>query len=199
MELPALATLPVIYLAGGGGPAVNDVLVGAWLTHYAHRALIWPWLAQRHSSAMPAATVAAGFGFNVVNGLLFGWFLTRLADYPAGWLGDGRFVAGAGVMLAGAALNVWSDYYLARLRNATPGQPVLPGKFAFRLVSCPNLAGEMLEWAGFALMSWSLPGLSFAVWTWANLIPRALWRRRWYRERFDDYPKGRRAALPWLL
>ena len=59
--------------------------------------------------------------------------------------------------------------------------------------------GEMLEWAGFALMSWSLPGLSFAIWTCANLIPRALWRHRWYHQQYGNYPRIRRAVIPGLL
>ena len=205
MELPALATLPAIYLTGtrltggNGWWGVSDLLVGVWATHYAHRTLIWPWLVQRKGSRMPAVTCAAGFGFNIVNGLLFGWFLTRLASYPDDWFGDVRFVAGAAAMTLGAAVNIWADYHLSRLRNATPGRAVLPVNGPYRLVSCPNLMGEMLEWAGFALMSWSLPGLSFAIWTWANLIPRALWRHRWYQQQFDNYPSNRRAFIPGLL
>ena len=209
MELPAMVTLPAIYLTGArlagdhplqsGGWAAGDLLVAAWTAHYAHRTLLWPWLAQREGSPLPAVTCAAGFGFNVVNGLLFGWFLTRLADYPAGWFGDMRFVAGAAAMALGAAVNIWADYHLARLRHAAPGRAVLPASGPYRLVSCPNLMGEMLEWAGFALMCWSLPGLSFAIWTWANLIPRALWRHRWYHQQFENYPRNRRAVIPGLL
>lgn len=40
----------------------------------------------------------------------------------------------------------------------------MPTSDPIRLVSCPNLMEEMLEWAGFELMSWSLPWLSFAIW-----------------------------------
>ena len=48
-------------------------------------------------------------------------------------------------------------------------------------------------------MAWSLPALAFAMWTAANLIPRALWRHRWYREKFPDYPPSRRAVIPGVL
>ena len=60
----------------------------------------------------------------------------------------------------------------------------------FRWVSCPNYLGEMLQWSGFALATWSLPGLSFALWTVANLLPRAVAHHRWYRREFADYPEG---------
>ena len=85
------------------------------------------------------------------------------------------------------------------MRAKASGGAVLPRGGAFELVSCPNLAGEIVEWIGFALMSWSLPGLAFAMWTAANLVPRALWRHRWYRERFPGYPAKRRAVIPRLL
>ena len=56
--------------------------------------------------------------------------------------------------------------------------------------------GEIIEWSGFALMCWNLPALSFAVWTAANLIPRALSHHAWYRRTFPDYPPGRKAVIP---
>jgi hypothetical protein len=48
-------------------------------------------------------------------------------------------------------------------------------------------------------MCWSLPALSFAIWTAANLAPRALSHHAWYRARFADYPKQRRALIPFML
>ena len=66
-------------------------------------------------------------------------------------------------------------------------------------MSCPNYLGEIIEWVGWAVATWSLAGLSFAVWTAANLIPRAWQHHRWYRAEFPDYPKERKAVIPFLL
>ena len=66
-------------------------------------------------------------------------------------------------------------------------------------MSCPNYLGEILEWSGFALAAFSWPALGFALYTAANLGPRALAHQRWYRERFPDYPADRRALVPGLL
>jgi hypothetical protein len=57
----------------------------------------------------------------------------------------------------------------------------------------------VLEWVGFAIAAGSLAGWSFAVFTAANLIPRALTHHRWYRKQFPDYPRSRRAVLPFIL
>ncbi|MBN2807577.1 MAG: 3-oxo-5-alpha-steroid 4-dehydrogenase, partial [Prolixibacteraceae bacterium] len=65
--------------------------------------------------------------------------------------------------------------------------------------SCPNFLGEIIEWAGFALLCWSFPSLAFLIWTMVNLIPRALDHHRWYRTHFEGYPQQRKAILPKLL
>ena len=160
---------------------------------------MWPWIVQRHSRPMPVVICASAFVFNVINGLLNGWFLGYGVGYPREWLLDVRFMAGAVVFLIGAAVNVTSDYRLAGLRRQQQGQYVIPRGGAFRFLSSPNLTGEIVEWIGFALMAWSLPGLAFAMWTAANLIPRALWRHRWYCRTFPDYPPSRRAVIPGVL
>ena len=59
--------------------------------------------------------------------------------------------------------------------------------------------GEMIEWGGFALMTMSLPALSFFIWTVANLAPRAIAHNNWYKEQFGDEPEGRKAMIPSIL
>jgi hypothetical protein len=52
---------------------------------------------------------------------------------------------------------------------------------------------------GFALATWSFAGLAFALYTAANVGPRAFANHRWYREQFPDYPENRRALIPFLF
>ena len=68
----------------------------------------------------------------------------------------------------------------------------------YRFISCPNYLGEIMIWAGWAVATWSLAGLSFAVWTIANLVPRARANHNWYRENFPEYPSERKALVPLL-
>ena len=58
---------------------------------------------------------------------------------------------------------------------------------------------QLAAQAGFAIMAFNPAALSFAVWTAANLVPRALSHHQWYRGRFPDYPEGRKALVPGLL
>ena len=199
METPALATFPAIYLASSHQHPVGNLVVVMWIAHYGHRAFLWPWLVQRRGRTMPVTFCGSGILFNLLNGVLWGWFMGHLAHYPPGWLGRPLVVAGLALAGGGAALNVWCDYRLSRLRKAADDAYVMPSGGPFDLVSCPNLLGEIVEWVGFALLTWSLPGLAFAMWTIANLVPRALWRHTWYHSTFADYPRRRRALLPALL
>ena len=69
----------------------------------------------------------------------------------------------------------------------------------FERVSAANYFGEVVAWSGFALASWSLAGLSFAAFTAGNLVPRAYWHHQWYQKKFTNYPKQRKAIIPFLF
>ena len=199
MNSPALVTFPTIYLASGNLHLVGNVVVGLWLAHYGHRALVWSVLVPKRDTSVPLSMCTASVAFNLVNGALLGWFMGHVAAYPGEWLTDPRFIAGMVLFAGGAALNVWADYRLRYLRRRGASDRVLPKGGVFDVVCCPNLSGEIIEWIGFALLTWSAPGLAFALWTIANLVPRALWRRNWYRENFSDYPRQRAALFPGVL
>lgn len=199
VEVPCLVTFPVVYLMSGNFHLVGNIVLILWLAHYLHRTLVWPWLVQKRTATVSLTFCSTAVGFNLINGGLLGWFMAYAGDYANQWLSDPRFIAGLALMVGGAALNIWADYRLLHLRRAHEGQRVLPHGGAFDRVTCPNLAGEIIEWIGFALLTWSLPGLAFALWTIANLLPRALWRRNWYRENFSDYPEQRPALFPGVI
>ena len=103
------------------------------------------------------------------------------------------------MFVTGVIINLQSDHILISLRKGNEKGYKIPYGGLFKYISCPNHFGEMVEWIGFAIMAWSLPAFSFALWTIANLLPRAMSHHRWYKAYFEDYPKGRRAAIPFLV
>ena len=201
MELVSLVVLAGLFLAG---PSVKTapmwVFFALWTAHYANRSLIFPWRTRTQGKQMPLAIAGSAAVFNIVNaginGLYLGWFGD---GYPTAWLLDPRFIAGLLIFAAGAGINLWSDNRLIGLRAGGRQGYSVPRGGLFERVSCPNHMGEIIEWWGFALMCWNLPALSFAVWTAANLIPRAVSHHAWYRRTFPDYPSDRRAVIPALL
>ena len=101
--------------------------------------------------------------------------------------------------MAGFALNVHADNILLALRKPGEQGYKVPQGGPFRWLSAPNYAAELVEWGGFALATSSLAAFAFFFFSAANLIPRALTHHRWYRRTFPDYPKERRAIVPFLL
>jgi protein-S-isoprenylcysteine O-methyltransferase Ste14 len=146
---------------------------------------------------MPVALVAVGFAFNAMNGFINGTYLFFLSGgYPTDWLWDARFLAGLTLFIAGFVINRRADLTLRRLRAPGESGYKIPYGGLYHWVSCPNYLGEIVEWVGWAVATWSLPGLAFAIWTVANLAPRARAHHVWYHDRFPDYPSGRKALLP---
>ncbi|EDV21636.1 uncharacterized protein TRIADDRAFT_59840 [Trichoplax adhaerens] len=69
----------------------------------------------------------------------------------------------------------------------------------FEYVSGANFFGEMLEWFGFSVACWSLPAAAFAFFAASNIGPRAYHHHRYYQKKFDDYPKERKAIIPFIF
>ena len=201
MELVSLLVFAGLFLAG---PNVKTapmwVFFALWTAHYVNRSLIFPWRTHTQGKSMPVAIVGSAGAFNIVNGGLNGLYLGWFGDiYPASWLTDPRFIVGLVIFVIGAAINLWSDNKLIGLRAGGKQGYSIPRGGIFDWISCPNHFGEIVQWSGFALMCWNLPALSFAVWTAANLIPRAVSHHAWYRRTFADYPTNRHAVIPALL
>jgi steroid 5-alpha reductase family enzyme len=109
------------------------------------------------------------------------------------------FIIGVLLFLTGMIINLAADEQLILLRKNSNNGYRIPHGWLFSKISCPNFFGEIMEWLGFALLCWSLPALSFLVWTICNLVPRALDHHQWYKNQFADYPAGRKAVFPYLL
>jgi protein-S-isoprenylcysteine O-methyltransferase Ste14 len=201
MESPAVWGFVLFYLLGNRHDnAVGLVFLGLWMWHYVNRTLIFPFRLRGGETRMPLLIVAMGFLFNLVNSYIQGHYLYAMAPVPeVSWLWDGRFLAGAALFLAGWAINVHADGVLRNLRKPGESAYRIPNGGLYRWVSCPNYFGELMEWAGWALATWSPAGLVFLLWTAANLLPRARAHHAWYLSQFPEYPKARRAAIPFLL
>ena len=198
MELPTVVVFFYVYFCGKfAWEVVPLVLLCMWQVHYLHRTFIYPFRTQTKGKRMPVAVTATGFFFNAINAYINARVVSEFGMYNISWLSDPRFLAGLGIFLFGMALNLHSDTVLLRLRKPPGGNGYsIPQGGGFRLVSCPNYLGEILEWAGWALATWSLAGLAFFIFTAANLVPRAYRHHRWYQETFENYPTNRKAVIP---
>lgn len=199
MESPAVFALLGFHLTGESPLQPGAIaLLGLWLLHYCNRTFIFPFRMRADGKTMPVLIAAMAIGFNLFNAYLNGRWLAVEGRYPTSWLMEPRFIIGAVIFLIGFGINVWSDAVLRGLRGPNDRGYSIPRGGLYELIACPNYFGELLEWLGFSLAAWSLAGLAFAAYTAANLVPRARAHWRWYRETFPDYPKTRRALIPWV-
>jgi protein-S-isoprenylcysteine O-methyltransferase Ste14 len=199
MEAPSPLVMLLMYLLGDAPKTLATLtFLLMWLAHYVHRAFIYPFEKRNRQKPMPALVMSLAIVFNLGNAYANGRYLFHFSagKYPAGWLLDARFIAGAILFAAGYILNRWADRKLRGLRQPGETDYKIPYGGLYRYVSCPNYLGEIIEWTGWALATWSLPGLAFAAWTFANLAPRARAHHRWYRSHFPDYPPQRKALIP---
>lgn len=200
-ELPSLIIFVTLMLTGGktfSNPLW--IFFSLWTIHYVNRAIIFPLRTHTRGKKVPILIVISAIFFNFINAGLNGYWLGHVGpDYPDSWLTDPRFIIGAMIFIAGFFINQFADKKLIGLRKGGKQGYFIPRGGLFNYISCPNFFGEIVEWTGFAIMAWNMPAASFAVWTAANLIPRALAHHKWYREYFKEYPKGRKAILPYIL
>jgi len=207
MEFPSVAVMPLLYaLSPAVGAVVPLLFLLLWELHYVNRTFIYPFRIRGSRKLMPLYVALMAFFFTIINGYLNGAYIFYLTDkYTLGWLGDPRFIGGLFLFFTGFVVNQVSDHILRNLRQKTgtasgyKDRYGIPEGFLFERISCPNYFGEMVEWLGWAVLTWSLAGCAFFIWTAANLIPRALANHHWYNREFEEYPEQRNAVIPYVL
>ncbi len=197
MESPVVV-LPIAFACLGKVNAVTGVMLGIWLSHYVQRDLIYPFLI-KNGAKMPLSIIAMSLFFNLMNGFINGFWLFFLSDYQLAWFASPQFILGVILFYFGMFVNIQSDKILRDLRKERGPGYHIPEKGFHRFVASPNYFGEIVEWAGWALLTWSVPGLTFLFFTMANLVPRAHSNRKWYVEKFGEtYPKSRKRVFPFI-
>lgn len=200
METPVMIFV-LIFFNLGTNPHPSTLVylfMGLFFLHYIHRSFIFPNFLRTKGKKMPLAIALSAMGFNFMNGFGLGYYWGSFAQYTTEWLSDPRFIIGIALFFIGMGINMNSDYYLISLRKEGETGYKIPKGGLFEYISCPNHLGEIIEWLGFAIMTWSLPALTFWIWTMANLIPRTLAHHKWYQEKFPDYSPNKKAVFPFL-
>lgn len=201
MEMPSLIIFACFFIFGKGQHSLtNWIFFSLWILHYGNRTLIFPFRLRTREKKMPLVIVLMGIFFNLINASFNGYYLGSIAPaYEDTWMLDPRFLGGLIVFFTGFVINQYADFKLIHLRKPGETGYKIPTGGLFEMISCPNHFGEIIEWTGFAIMVWNLPGLAFAVWTFVNLVPRAYHHHQWYRLTFDNYPRKRKAVIPFLV
>jgi len=202
MEIPVVIVFLIYWLASERTFATTPLIFFLLFNlHYCQRTFVFPLLI-RGNDQMPWRIVIFGMIFNTANAFMQGtwiFFLSPDEQYVPAWLTTPQFIIGVAIFLSGFAINLHSDHVIRNLRK--PGDTAfhIPRGGMFRYVTSANYFGELTEWVGWAIMTWSWAGLVFAVWTFANLGPRAKTHHTWYLRKFgEEYPRDRKWMIPFV-
>ena len=201
MELPAVGVFIFVFVAGKNRfDLISLFLLGIWQIHYLNRAFIFPFrIRSTPTRQMPLVIPLLGIVFNTLNAYTNALWIGSLGIYTMDWIIDPRFLLGIALFFGGWIGNLHSDAILRNLRRKNKIGYKIPNGNLFRWVSSPNYLCEIIEWAGWAIATWSTAGLAFSIFTTANLVPRAISHHNWYRKNFKTYPTKRKAIIPYLL
>jgi 3-oxo-5-alpha-steroid 4-dehydrogenase 1 len=213
MEAPAFIAMVALIVMSPAVTLWPVAMAALFLIHYFRRSFIFP-LLMRGNSRMPWLIALMGATFNTVNVYLIGGWLFYICpiDYyaplTAFFSGDFTmalssplpiaFIVGVFVFFGGMLTNWQADYIVRHLRRPGETGHKIPRGGMFRYVTSASYFGEIVEWTGFALLTWSPAGLVFVLWTMANLVPRsAKLHARYLREFGDEYRAlNRRRVFP---
>ncbi len=189
MEAPVfVAMLLLWWLSDRREDGIRLVFLLLFELHYFHRAFVFPWL-MRGRSKMPLSIIGTAVLFNTLNAYMQGGWLFYVSPvdyYSADWLTSVPFLVGTALFLLGMGVNIHSDRIIRNLRKPGDTAHYLPRGGMFRWVTSANYFGELVEWTGFAILTWSVSGAVFALWTFANLAPRAARIYNGYRQEFPE-------------
>lgn len=202
MESPVFVVMCLLWaMSDRQWETVPLVLFSLFQLHYFQRSFIFP-LLMRGKSKMPLGIVLMGIIFNTLNALMQGGWIFYIAPegYYADWFARPFIYVGALLFFLGMFINLQSDYIIRHLRREGDTRHYIPRGGMFRYVSSANYFGELLEWTGFAVASWSWAGVVFVLWTFANLAPRSASLYKRYAEEFGEEftSLGRKRIIPFV-
>ncbi|PHJ16559.1 3-oxo-5-alpha-steroid 4-dehydrogenase [Cystoisospora suis] len=193
----------LIYGVAAPPPKCLVQKVAFWLTmfHYVKRELETLFVHRFSSSTMPIINVPINCGhYWMLFGVMVGYFLFH-PKYQPMWRDDQPILiySLAATMTVFELLNFKTHLILRGLRARGTRQRGIPSGWGFDLVSCANYLWETLGWITFSILVSSLTSWIFTVVGFAKMTEWALKKQRNYLAEFKDYPRHRRAIIPFIL
>lgn len=171
---------------------IQWIVLAAVFIHFAKRVLESMFL-HKYSGVAGLLTTILVASFYSMAAYLIGWLNTDPIPAMDVW-----FALGFVVFLAGIAGNFLHHKLLADLRKNSLDY-FIPKGGLFEFVVCPHYLFEILTWLGIALLSRHLAAWLILLFVIDYLSARGIRTLKWYHEKFSDFPKDRKAILPFVL
>ena len=176
----------------------TQILAYACITfHFAKREYESIFVHRFSNSTMPVANLFKNsFHYWALSGVMLSYYL-----YTPNYVSPSipTVLLALPIFIAAELGNFYSHVVLRDLRPAGSSVRGIPRGFGFNLVSCPNYTFEILAWASLSLMTGLLSMWIFTIISGSIMTMWALKKHRRYRRDFTDYPKSRKAIIPFIL
>lgn len=201
-----LYTRPWIFYgdyAGSSSPhTVVHIAAACWTFHYAKRIMETLFVHRFSHATMPLT--------NLFKNCSYYWLFTLYVAYHVNHpLYTSPCVAQVYGGLAAFLISEFGNLSIhIALRNLRPPGTTVrripvstsnPFTVLFNLVSCPNYTYEFFSWVSFTVMTQCLPAGLFALAGMYQMTVWAIGKHRNYKKEFPNYPKQRKAILPFLI
>lgn len=190
--LPILAALGFSLPTLATATLVQAIVLAAICVHFGKRCLEVLFLHKYSGPIDPLTTLAIASFYTLVAG-----FISFLNNWPLA-AADNLFWLGLLLFAFGEVANFGHHKILADLRRDTHGY-VIPRGGWFEYVACPHYFFEIVAWVGILLLSRHLFALVALVGMAGYLLARSRKTLAWYRQKFPNFPKNRKALIPFLF
>ncbi len=188
--LVALVFSALPYLSN---PTIIQLIVFASVfIHFAKRVLESLFL-HKYSGPIGVFTTLMIAGFYSLAAFMIG-YLNRVPLQTM----DSWFFFGIVLFVIGIIGNFNQHKVLADLRKDSLEYKIPRGGL-FEYVVCPHYLFEIITWLGIFLLSRHLGALLVLAFIIAYLSARSIRTLAWYREKFKDFPAGRKGIFPFVL
>lgn len=96
-------------------------------------------------------------------------------------------------------MNLATHVHLRNLRPRGSKERKIPYGYGFDITSCANYTWEILAWLSFCILTNTLVGWFFLLVATGQMTEWALKKHKQYKNQFPNYPKNRKAIIPFIL
>ena len=175
--------------------------VAFWMVmgHYGKREFETLFVHRFSNQTMPFKRIFINsFHYWVIFGVCVGYFTMHKDFTEFGWDQTAQYIL-IGVFVFAELMNGACHMVLRNLRPAGSKARGIPHGFGFDLVSCANYFWETIVWLSFSLYVMSVPAYIFLAFSFYQMTDWALKKHARYIKEFPDYPKNRKAIVPFVI
>ncbi len=196
--LPGLLSIIVfatVFLSGNHAKTeITWIFFSFWIIHFTVK-IVFNLINPSHHETQIANTkmLSAIVSINaLINGYCLGWLWPA---YAVSWMQNMAFISGSLILGLGFLIQITANIRMTPKKNETDALD----SGLHKIVFCPGYLGEILQWGGFAMITWNSSAAAAFCWMLATLLAQATSQKHKYLLQFPELPATRKALIPFIF